>query len=385
MKETTTYFGEVELIPHPATEPMTESLEWLTDLLTSIDGTDTATQIRVAPRQSFSFGVVVDDPAAYVNEAYRSADDQWAVPVWYEAQQAGYDISGGWDLNWNQDWDGRAIIVIDETLGDFRDESLAIVWKSATNYRLLDVKSVESGRLVLADSSDERYNGLLMPVRVGRARVTRDANAALANISVSFNADDNAAITVSAPSQYLSDDIFTDEPLLSSEYLTDEYQTRMDLIDNTTGVISTYTPWTNNRIVRQHRTVRHGLSDGRDLRELLHRRAGRYRPFWMTHHENNLVAVAVGTGTLDVTGYDESRTHISVLANGSHLYRAITSTSDEGGGVTRLNITDLGVTLGEIDSVSYLGLWRLAADRVEISHQAGGIAISTIPIVEVTP
>jgi hypothetical protein len=105
----------------------------------------------------------------------------------------------------------------------------------------------------------------------------------------------------------------------------------------------------------------------------------------MTHHENNLVAVAVGTGTLDVTGYDDSRTHISVLANGSHLYRAITSTSDEGGGVTRLNITDLGVTLGEIDSVSYLGLWRLAADRVEISHQAGGIAISTIPLVEVTP
>jgi len=384
----TDLYGDVELVTNQIVEPLTESLEWMTDLFTSNNGTDVATQVRIAPRQSYQINIITSDPVEFVNAAYRSAANLWAIPLWHEGGQAVSYVESGWNLGWDLSWNGNGVIVANTTTTtqDLRGPSLVIVWVSETEYRLIDIISVESGYLVMADASPEDYAGTLYPVRVGRARVTRNANATLSEVSINLNCDDYRALDVSAPTQYLGDDILTDEPLLVGDYIADEYQSRMDMIDGETGIVSIYTPWVNNRIVRQFRTLRDGQTDAHELREFLHRRAGQYRPFWMSHYEPDMIAVGVGTGTIDVTGYDDSRDHISVLTDsGTHMFRAITGTADLGGGVTRLTIANLGITLGNVVMVSYLGLWRLAADRIEIAHYAGGIVESTIPMIEITP
>jgi hypothetical protein len=117
------------------------------------------------------------------------------------------------------------------------------------------------------------------------------------------------------------------------------------------------------------------------MREFVHRRCGRSRPFWQPSFESDFRVASTGaiTTTLDVQDDDyrafaAKRAHIAVETADGWLPRAITNRTDQGSGVTRLTLR-----------VCFLGLKRLDTDRIEINWPAVQIGKCALNTVEFQP
>lgn len=389
MKISTQYFGTVEFMPYEHVLPAAEYLEWRTTITRSNDGSEESTAIRVAPRQTLSFSFLVNDESAF-NQAYRNAQGlNWAVPVWVEAQLfVGYEGA-------------RVVYFPKWPKSDFRSRSLVLLWKSENDWQLVDLQHAGAGwgdawgkvwggaddRLIFAEPlSKDWVDALIVPVRVGRVSNARKTNDFYSAFSCTFYSNDLAPREPDVYAQYKGEDVTVEDVLWENDGLNDEFRSRVDVFDNSTGLVAAYTPWKNNRVHRRLRHVIQGLDELYDFKRWLYRRAGRARPFWMPHHVRSLTPVAVSGSTFDVRGYDETRTHIAVKTSATTLLREVVDTSDQGGGITRLTLDEaLGVSVNDIKRTSYLGRWRFDADRIEIDYQSAALAESVVPVVEVSP
>src|SRR5262245_36294877 len=119
-KQTTALFGTVAFVPTQPQAPMQESLEWLTDLMVSQNGTEQALQLRTAPRQRFTYNLPEQDDKkqASFNTQYGAIPNLWAIPIWAEPQYVGTLAAAATSIS----------CVVD--IYDFRDESLAFIYES---------------------------------------------------------------------------------------------------------------------------------------------------------------------------------------------------------------------------------------------------------------
>lgn len=392
MLVSTVKYGPVELIETPPMLPVTEWLEWKTSVVQTHEGGEERAAVRMEPRQTLSFSFLADDTSRF-NQAYRSVQSLlWAVPVWVEAQEFSAELGDryfslpGWEAS------------------DFRSNSLALL-VSGDEVELVDLSAAGDGfgwglewglgwdsspnRLVLSEPLSSPWVGAqVVPVRVGRVTLERRTHGPYDSFSCTFRSNEPGARPGTATDQFEGADIYLDPLLLDGEWLTDEFQSRVDVFDNGTGIVSVYTPWKNNRVTRRLRTVLTGLTEIWSYKSWLHRRQGKFRGFWLSYQTNDLIPVAVAGSSLDVKGedYDTKRKHIAIAHTGGVLFARINSATDQGGGITRLvlNVTP-DFSVAQIQQVSYLGLWRLDADRIEISYSGAGLAESIVPIVEVSP
>lgn len=385
---TTTYHGEVLVLPWCAGVPLSEALEWYTDLITAHDGTDAPIKVRNAPRQSFELLVPVpaSDAALAFNLVYGGLTRKWAVPAWQQAQEVGPILAGATSITAQVD------------LAEFRDESLAILWNSANDWEIVEIASVGSGVLNLLSPVVSAYGLVnLVPVRVGRVTPTagRQVGPSHAELRLHFEADDNHELSVATPLQFQGYDLYYECPLFTdSRGITDQISTRADVIDADLGVIKEFAPWTFNRKTRPYRTVLQGAAAAWEYREWLHRRAGRYRPFWAPTFEDDFTLLSSGalTTTISVTddGFSEladNRSHIAVeVAGGTILPREILSYTQPSEGVVTLTLNEsLGINATSVERICYLGLMRLDTDRVELQWNGDGICVSEVPVIEVSP
>lgn len=376
--------------PYQAQTPWTEVLEWKTNVLISNNGSEQRVRVRNAPRQSFGavYPIQSTEFARSVNIVYSWLARRWAVPVWSETQVIA-SISAG-----------ASVITCDTVNYDIRAGSLIGLWKTDTQNEILEVVSLTATTVTLTTTVQLSYtNALLYPVRIGRVTnngVNRNSSGYNASLELTYDIFDNKTLTVSAPTQYLTYDLYTDETIFDgSDQIDDSFVTRSETTDFGIGIVEQYSPWLYNRIARTYRVVKQGAAEIWAMKLWLHRRAGKLRPFWLPTFENNFRLNHTGlvNNTIRVWA-DEYRTlgsahnHIAIkLKNGTWTPRQVTGTSIVDG-VTldvAFNGAALAIDVSQIMVVSFLGLKRLDTDRIEIEHIGNNTARYAFRIIEIAP
>jgi hypothetical protein len=141
--------------------PVTERLEWLTDLIEAYDGTEEATPLRTMPRRSFEYAVLVQAEEAANLDAllWRYQAEAYVVPIWTDPQLLASALPAG-----------SGTITVPTTNYDFSAPGWAVLWRSQDTYELLAVDSMDASSLTLSGTvqADWPAGTRIYPARAGR-------------------------------------------------------------------------------------------------------------------------------------------------------------------------------------------------------------------------
>lgn len=379
----TSMHGDIRVWPHQLITPVVESLEWLTDVIESHDGTEELTRLRSAPRLSVEVAstITMAQAAEAANEFYSSPTDLWALPLW-------------WDVDTITVSSGSTSLTAQTDMADYRDSSLALLWSSVDDWEVVEVASVGGGYLTLsAPVAGEYTDAYVMPLRVGQiseAWIRRSD--CIARAGFLWRCRDNAALASLNPETYLGDELYAAAPVIGDDgAVTDQIVARVDVLDYLIGTTVRFAPWTYSRPTRQHRVYSGSRSALWEWREFTHRRAGRYTPFWYPTSTADMALITTGvlTDVVEVADnrHPTERDHVLVAARDGTVYpRAVVDAQTTAPGVLRLTLDSaIGIDASLVKSISYLGYCRLQTDRIEIEHLCDGRARSSVSIVEISP
>lgn len=381
--------SRIVALPYIFEAPAKEVLEWKTDVLTTNDGSEQRVRLRKKPRQSFNvtYPIPYQEMARAENLVYGWLTRRWAVALWSEAQQVGTLMAG------------TTVINIDTTASDYRDGALIMIWESNRKSATADVGIVSAGTLTLNRPLAETFNNpWIVPVRLGRivGNVSRATSGYNGSLEMTYEFSDNIDLDPpAAPTQFLGYDVYFDEALKNGEALTDRLQARVDVVDyGTAAGASFYSPWTYTRIGRPYKFLLQGLQDIWNFRKFLHRRAGRLRPFWVPTFENNMRIAQTGELTQSIEVYADDyrefapeRTHIGILLDdGTWLLRTINAATASGADTAVIGLdAPININASRIRQISFLGLKRLDADRVELQWNSNRVLECTVRMMEIQP
>lgn len=385
-KVTTNLFGTLALLPQQAEAPVKETLSFLTDVLTSYNGKEQRLQLRSKARQSFSYTTPLQawHTAAAFNTEYGAIRERWAIPIWTEGQYVGTVAQNA------------SSISCDTSNFDFRNNSLAMLYAACGEWRIIEIASVETGQINIGNNFAGIVGAWLLPVRVGRiaGSVDKPTNGHNGKTRVSFEVEDNLEFFASVPSQYLSNDIYYEPGLLNGASLGRSLEKREDINDFSLGPVEVRSPWLNSRFGTPYRQVLQGASEVRAFKEFIYRRAGKFRAFWMPSFEVNMRVKNVGNiaSTLVIESdsyldFAAVRTNIAIQTTaGVWLPRVVSNPVQINATSIQLTLSSpLNINAANVARVSYLGLYRLDTDRIELSWNGGGVAETEIRILELNP
>ena len=370
---------------------MVETLEWLTKIMPVNNGEETRSRIRTAPRQRFTVSAFVgtNEHSRADNMLYGWRSQIWAIPVWGETRIVTNPVVAG-----------VFTIDVDTLYGDFRAGSLAMVYENERTYDLFRIFSMTTTSLTLDRGISDNFSAsaAVVPVREGRMkqepkRISTGYNAIL---SVIFDIDDNIELSSSASSDlYLDEDTYLNVPLKpGGRNFNDLYKKDIQTIDYKTGAVTQLSFWNYTKPSREFLVVLEGLQEIWEFRTWLHRRAGQQRPFYMPTFENNIRAVGSGNIGTSFNATDDAnailasdRDHIYFqMKDGTYYFRRVTDIFNSPGDEVLVTIdTSITEDLTDIDFISYMGLKRLASDRIQFKWQANDVVECKIPILEIDP
>ena len=121
-----------------------------------------------------------------------------------------------------------------------------------------------------------------------------------------------------------------------------------------------------------------------DYKKWLYRRRGRLNAFWFPSYQNNFNLISRGSYAITVkdNNYLSNINNIAIKSNDIWTAHSVTSTSVSGENIV-MNLTPPPPM--NIQRISYLGLYRLNSDAVELHFKGANIVEATVPIVEITP
>lgn len=372
--------GAVYVWPFCPAAPMLESLEWLTDAITSHSGLDARSRYRDKPRRAYEVRAVLTHPdyTRAANILFDGAAYPWAMPIWPERTAVDGVTAGASSLTADTDT---------ASYGDW-----AIIWETPRKWEVVEIAEIDStGDLILFGTVQADYGSArIMPLRLGRIQQipTSVTSKPIGSVRFVWQSDDNVRSDPAAPAQYAGNDIYFDCPLLDGDGVQDGYMARIDVMDELTGLVDTKSPWAANRRTRQHKVFRKDRAESWDYRQWLHRRAGQYRAFWMPTFSRDIRIITTGALATQLLIHDdgyESREHIAVrTVAGAWVTRAVDTVARIDTDTLQITLaTSLGIDAAEVDIACYLILYRLAADRVEIEHMGHDQTMSVVPTVEV--
>ena len=372
---------------------MTESLEWLTDIIESYDGAEQRIRVRQAPRQSFEVSSLLKDPihASRVRvaiAAWQHKPCSW--PCWQEEVRLSSLVSSG-----------SSSINIDTTTGDWREGGKALVLESPSKYQIFDILSITETNLGFSAPFSSTYaaGSYVFPLRVARLSAQIGRQDYVGNeleYSMSVRVLDNAEIP-SAPSavQYLGYDVLSDRLLLDGSTVKREISRPFDVLDPGMGDWSVFARTAFPSISTEHRWNLKTPSQCWAFRKWLHRRAGALCPVWIPSHSNDLVlAETPNSSTTVLKVYDTNyrnaglnnigMSHIAVFfPSGAFVCRQITNAVAGAAGQENLTINS---SLGASGAfrVSFLSLNRFMGDKISIKWEGVGQGVCSSSMVSVS-
>ena len=378
-----------ELWPFPATQEITEVLEWRTDVLQARAG-EQRIALRSRPREIVTFRHRLDAlgmaRAAELARAGFAGD--WQVPLWHMALQPEVDLV-----------QGATEIPLDTTVSDFRDGGLAAIAVDGGDAAPVAIASVAPDRLVVADQLILQLPAMAVaarritvaPIRTGvltsAVEIARRRQGE-GTVTASFLQRDAPDLVAPTLPTYLGRPVQTD-PSLFRRPLTARQRRAVEYVDNGFGPVvvepirEVFERGEAITLKAQGATARHGLR--RWLWSLRGRQASFWLPTW--GHELQLrVAMSSGSTQMRVAPIAPVASYVGrpimVEIPGALRFRSITGAVEDGLD-HRLTISlSLGEPVPLGTKVHFLTAVRADTDRVEIRHGATASEV-TLPVVEV--
>lgn len=370
--------------------PVTETLEWYTQVLEAVDGTEQRLSMRKCPRQIFNLSFKMEDDATrrfFQSLIYGFQPGTMGVPIWSDARLLTQGITAS-----------DTTIYLNTRHADFRAQSLILIWKDANNYDALEVSTVNADSLVLSSGVLNDYaigETLVMPLRVGLTDQTVRVDKHPVNldeVQMQFVVTEND-VDLADDSFYSKHNGFVlldDANLLQSGgTLDDSFLRKMGRLDNLLAAPLQYSDWNSSRFTTTKAWVCNTSEQIWRVRQLVHALRGSQVSFYLPTFRHDIVVadnLAVGSFLMDIEwiGYDsliqatEPNASLWIeLVDGTILTREVQSSDVLSATVERLTV-DVSwpstITPAEINRVSFLRLCRIADDRVQFKHGYSGQA-----------
>lgn len=363
------------------TRGMVETLEWQTYIETSANESEQVDSMRLSPRRALTFHVGAEGQA---RQALETAVDGWAgrvwsLPFWPDGVDLDAELLAG------------AMTIPASTIGrDFREGGLAmLLGLGFRDYEVVEVETVEPGAIVLRRPTVRHWPAgtVLYPARTARlpegVELTRfTGRSAFGSVAFDFVGEQDWPELGGMPT-YRGLPVLEDPPEWSrgpTSTTTRKLATR----DNGFGEPEVI-DLADVALLRQ---VFHYAPVGRAqlarLRSLLYRLAGRWGAVWVPTWAEDFTLcelAAEGSTALDVEwkGYTlytpahRNRRDVRIQQGDAVHYARIESSSEVDADVERLGLSSpLPVTLEPGRTrISYLSLWRLDTDRLELAWWSG--------------
>lgn len=372
MRINTTLFGGLNLLTHCPLVGAVETYDFLTAINESFNGIEERTPLRDKPKQQFS--IDFSNLSTDFIEQYVDIRRKWAVPFNQEIQYVG-TASGD-------------MIACDVNASDFRADSLALI-KSGNDIRIAEIEEVLEDGLKLYGAIDEIQDATITPLKVCVIDGDIQRNFKLTHVmnAVKFLVIDVNEIVEEVPTQFKDKDIYFLEFREVGASFNSSISKQQDLIDYEIGLFSTRTRWNNARFMRDWNVVFKTRAELFKFKKFLFRRLGKYREFWLPTNERNLILKNTGniTTTVDVELINmnwRDRKNLAFKVNGEWLARTATTVSTVNGNTRFVLDQPLNVNSSDVELISYLGLYRLNTDTIDIDFLGNGVAKSSLSLVE---
>lgn len=382
----------MELWPFIPQRGITESLEWLTDVIRCKAGEDRVA-LRHLPRQSYQVLCHLD-PEQYGRAKVfsRTQAQDFLFPMWQHYENIGN------------------IAPAQDTIAGAFDERFfgvgqrVVVWSNDRAFHTTEVEVFDAAELTLATApAATLYDACIMPLQVVRWSQSPD-------YTLSTQAVIAAQLVIKAvgavelqPSysypQYRGKDVLLDDNALISE-LTENHFRELDEVDNGTGIIAGTPVYSDARTASRISWSPLDRAERMRMLEWIHSRRGRRRAFWYRSHNKDFAPTSGVGPNQDDPGYDVLMVDTPVAGIGDNVpfdivverntgelrFYRVQAASIVANSQTALRLSPRSGTtwiLPEIRRISIMTCVRFDSDRVEVNYTSGGGATISMPIIEV--
>lgn len=374
-------------------QPMMETLEWLTDIIRAKDGTEQRISVRRVARQGFQLSVLFNsqrEQAKCESLLHKWQKRAFGLPVWTE-----------WELHTTTINAGALSISVNTTNADFRNSGLAVIWKSETEYEVINVGTVAAGSLTLTTPVANTFTGAkyIMPVRFVQMNIPvtrKDAPDGYSIMEFGFAVTDNIELSGYSPNVS-----YKGLPVLSRATYVEDMQDKTSdgdiaISDYETGKFLIYSDSDFNRNTQSHLFKYFTKAACWNHRLFLHYLLGQLNCVWIPSFKKDMVVTqTIGStetvftiqnvGLSKYMGLNALRTHVVfIFDDNTVVCREITGFNEIDDDEETVSIdaalgdnVDGGRFLGaEIAPgeclVCFLDKYRLADDSVEINWEHKG-------------
>lgn len=365
-----------------------ERIEWFTDIVMSHNETETRYPMRIWPRRSLEFSILVngDDLAVLDGLIWEWQAQKFDLPIWTDVQDLPSELLTG-----------ASQIFIDTDYYDFEDGGKAILYASPTSYEMVDIDTVGSGVLNLLGTvaNDWPLGTNILPIR--QARLNKDVQTSKPTTHtmtgvIRFDLDPSDYVANPGGTLYNGVEVFEGKNNwvnpVTGNYLrktqTLDYRTGDVFVDDVSGI---------STVVRSYKTLLKSRQEIAEWRGWGYARQGKYSPFWMNQDQiafNVVSDIADTDTTIDikeigaVSAYllETGRLDIALqTTDGTWHYRRITNIIDGAFGTEIITIDSafgVNIPISQINISTWFMLSRLDADVLSITWHSRSVADSTI-------
>lgn len=361
-------------------KPVSETLQWLTDILQSSTGHEQRRSLRLAPKITLEADLLLTDAErqyfdlAMVGWSART----FALPIWNQQQ---------W-LN-TAHVAGALVLYCDTTYRNFRTNRLAILrGQTAFDNETIEIESVLNDRLILKRPLIKSWGkGTCLspavtaqldsyPQLIKRTDRMMRTHAVL-NVTEAVNHSTWLPVQT-----YRGFNVITEAPNEQND-LTHTHERLLYLLENKTGFSLKTDAAKAAFQLYQYAWMTAGRQQQSNLRGLFYALRGSQKAIWLPTFSDDLTLkniITTNSQTMDVQwcGYTRfalnqlGRQDIQInLKNGTTLYRRITSATEVDATTERLGLDQVipnQIAATDILRMSFLTLCRLSNDTVSFEH-----------------
>lgn len=373
-------------VPAAWNSAITETLEWLSDMQLSVDGSVDAEPLRAAPRRTWEFDSIQGRAERRIieNAVFDWAGRTWALPVWPDVNVLASTVPLG------------VINIALATTGlDYVANGLALLWRSATQFELVEIDSVAADALTLKRPTLQAWSAgtRIWPARLARLTDaptwTRKSDRVITS-RVRFEAAEPCDWPAVAPAvTYRGYPVL--EPGDWAEDPTAETPRELVRTDGAIGLVDvddvTGLSWQR----QSHLWTLVGRSARASHRSLLYWLEGQTRQLWVSTFADdvellNPVAADDTTITVAFAGIarhlrgQPGRRHLRFeLAGGVVQFREVLASAELDAARESLTLDaafPAGLQPAQVRRISWMMLARRASDRAEISHATDSMGVA---------
>ena len=382
----------ITLFQYRPQSPISETLQFKTDIIEVNDGSEQRINVRENPRQLFKFTVRTDDDRT--RDSINAVLFDWqsrvfGIPVWHESKALDQPLAIG-----------NTIVFVNTAFADFRVGGLAMIYDNDFRTETLEIVAVDPTFLELQVPVSKAFDAvqtIVIPVRTALTRPQlSDARFAIGptDFSLEFTTLDNVDLASSAAfPTYLGGGQTVAKPLIDrlnfmkGRTVKEGIRRKVVRLDPETGPALQFSSWTKGKPSFLYGFEGKSFEDTWDFRQLLHFLRGSQLAFYVGTGRDDFKAIAdiADTSTqidFQAFGFTQfvqevtPRSDLQVVRlDGTTSQHLITGSSVVSDTVERITISP-GITpalpLVDIDRIEFLTLSRISNDAPKFSHTRPG-------------